>query len=564
VPQSKAEFLIERRDLMARVRRNSEPIWQELAEFIHPRAGNVLGRTTNPALIFQKLYDATAPHANELLAASMMGSLTSAATRWFGLRLRGLEFAKDHEVTLLLEKCASDMYDSIAQSNHHSEGHEVYLDLGAFGIAAQFSEERDPNNEQPLPGLRFTSLAPGTYWIDENAEGRVDTVYRDIKLSARAAVAKWGMKLSEATRKIAERDPAEQVVILHAVFPRADYNPFKKGGKKNFPYVSCYVDPQGPIIVDEGGFRENPFQVPRWAKTSDNIYGHGPGFTALPAIKTLNKAVELKLRAWAVAVAPPVKVRDEGVIGTVKLSPFGITHVRDMEAVQVLALNGRFDVADMEEEKVRQEIRRIFFSDQLQLQEGPQMTAYEVQIRFELMQRVLGPTLGRLIAEYLNPMLERVFWIRYRQTQHLGEESPFVALDQILQELGVPLDIEYEGPLARAQRLQDAVAAQRFMNQLLPIAEVKPEVLDVVNFEEYARATGEYVGVPARLLNSREKVEELRAARAEQQQEQRQLAAAEQMAGVAGRSAPAIKALTEAQKQGILPAGGMVGAGVPG
>ena len=38
---------------------------------------------------------------------------------------------------------------------------------------------------------------------------------------------------------------------------------------------------------------------------------------------------------------------------------------------------------------VRASVRRIFFSDQLELNEGPQMTATEVQVRYELMQRLL-------------------------------------------------------------------------------------------------------------------------------------------------------------------------------
>ena len=54
------------------------------------------------------------------------------------------------------------------------------------------------------------------------------------------------------------------------------------------------------------------------------------------------------------------------------------------------------------------------------------MTATEVQVRYELMQRLLGPTLGRFQSEFLNPLIERVFGIMFRANAFLPAPEIFL------------------------------------------------------------------------------------------------------------------------------------------
>ena len=63
------------------------------------------------------------------------------------------------------------------------------------------------------------------YYIAEDDKGRIDTVYRKFNLSARALVQKFGNKVSQDIKVMAEKDPYQEVDILHAVYPRADFNP---------------------------------------------------------------------------------------------------------------------------------------------------------------------------------------------------------------------------------------------------------------------------------------------------------------------------------------------------
>lgn len=531
------------------------PVWQELSDYIQPRKGNISFKRTSGQQQTQRMFDSTAPHALELLAASMQGALTSAAFRWFSLAIRNLDLDEHQDAAVLLEECSEDMFQAINESPFASESHELYLDAPCFGIAGMMVEERPASRMVPPGSLLFTTMPPGSFVIDENKEGHVDTLFREFNLSARAAANFFGEdKIGQQVKSALARNSADRFQFIQAIYPREDAA-LKLGRRlpaSNKAYASIYVDVSGRSVMDISGYDECPALVPRWTKTSGEIYGRGPGFIALPDIKTLNKAVELKLKAWGKIVDPPLMVRSEAVVGPIQLKSAGLTYVRDMDAVKPLTeLGGDLKQADLEEEKIRGAIRRMFYSDQLQLQEGPQMTAYEVQVRYELMQRILGPTLGRLQVEYLNPLIHRVFWIRLRSS---APDSPYRQLYAWCKQNGVALDVEYEGPLAKAQRLAESTAMQRFWQIVLPLTQVAPSVIDNIDFDYMVREHAESVGTPAKMLRSQDDVKNIRATKqkqdAAQQQQQQMLATSKS----AGQVAPLVAALGKS-KEATIPTG---------
>ncbi len=263
------------------------------------------------------------------------------------------------------------------------------------------------------------------------------------------------------------------------------------------------------MVVRTGGYNEFPYLVPRWSKATGEIFGRSPSFNALPDIKTLNKAVEIGLKAWAKAIDPPLLVQDDGVIGRVRMTPAGITVIRNDGAVKPLQIGTNWQITDLKENQLRTAIRQAYYSDQLQLQEGPQMTATEVQVRYELMQRLLGPTLGRFQSEFLNPLIERVFGIMYRAGALLKEPD-------IIQ--GTKIDVEYLGPLARSQRMEESVAIERLYSLAMNIAQIDPAIMDNIDHDEAVRLRGKLLGVPKTVLRGKDDVDNMRTMRAEQAQ----------------------------------------------
>jgi len=529
-------FLINRNEKLKSIRALYEPLWQEIAEFIFPRRVAVGSQISQGAKQTERLYDSTAIHSNELLAASMHGTLTPSSSRWFGLKLRDDRLNKVKEVMDWLEVCADRMYLAFNQSNFNSEIHEVFLDEGAFGTACILVEER-PLNGFGFAGLLFRALYNSEYCIDEDANGKVDTLFREFELSARAAIARWGEKnLSERIVKRAEKEPDERFKFLHCIFPSKD----------NGEFSSFYLEVEDKRLLSEKKYIEFPAMVPRWSKSSGEIYGRGPGHTALPDVKSLNKARELGLKVWAKDLDPPTFEKDGAVIGSLRLYPGGRNIARDKDSIWHLDSHARHDVSQIKEEQLKQSIRQIFYSDQLKLQEGPEMTATEVQVRYELMQRLLGPTVGRNESELLNPLIERIFAILMRASSGRFQILPPPPV--ILARMGAnEIDIEYEGPLARAQRMSEFAASQRLINLGATMYNVKPDILDNVDTDAAFRNAADVLGVPSKIIRSEEEVMKMREERARIQAQETQKQDLERLAAGLKNASPVIKALEGAK-----------------
>ena len=502
------EYIKKRLDRLGQERGTWEVNWQEILDYVMPRKADVVTLRTRGEKRTEVLFDSTAITANNLLAASLQGTLTSPSLPWFSIKLRDEELNENRDVQLWLEDTARRMYDTFNETNFNTEVHEMYLDLCSIGTAALFVEEG--SNGFDTDGIHFNCLHIAEYYIQESIDGKVDTLYRKYKLTARQAVQEFGFdNVGEKIQTASKERPDHKFNFIHAVEPTADYERSTGKSATKLKFHSCHVCEEDKMVVRTGGYNEFPYLVPRWSKATGEIFGRSPSFNALPDIKTLNKAVEIGLKAWAKAIDPPLLVQDDGVIGRVRMTPAGITVIRNDGAVKPLQIGTNWQITDLKENQLRTAIRQAYYSDQLQLQEGPQMTATEVQVRYELMQRLLGPTLGRFQSEFLNPLIERVFGIMYRAGALMQEP-------EIIK--GTKIDVEYLGPLARSQRMEESVAIERLYSLAMNIAQIDPAIMDNIDHDEAVRLRGKLLGVPKTVLRGKDDVEGLRAMRAEQAQ----------------------------------------------
>ena len=530
------DYIRKRLDKLEADRGTWESHWQEILDYVMPRKAEITFLRSRGEKRTEVLFDSTAITANNLLAASLQGTLTSPSLPWFSLKLRDDDANKVRDIQIWLEDTARRMYAVFNESNFNTEVHEMYLDLCSVGTSAIFVEEA---NEGFLKGgLHFNTLHIAEYFIQENSTGRVDTLYRKYKMTARQAVQEFGednvgTKIKEAVKA----KPDTQFNFIHAVEPTSDYErSVGMKSKTKLPFHSCHVCFEDKMVVRTGGYNEFPYLVPRWSKATGEIFGRSPSYNALPDIKTLNKAVEIGLKAWAKAIDPPLLVTDDGVIGRVRMTPGGITVVRSDTAIKPLQIGSNWQITDLKENQLRTAIRQAYYSDQLQLQEGPQMTATEVQVRYELMQRLLGPTLGRFQTEFLNPLIERVFGIMMRSDALMPRPSEME---------GRNMDIEYVGPLARSQRMEEAIAVERLYQLAMQVVQVDPTVMDVINHEQAIRMRATLLGVPKTVLRGEDEVAEIREQRAAAQQQAQEQAMAQQQADTALSQG---KAMTEMSK----------------
>jgi hypothetical protein len=228
-------------------------------------------------------------------------------------------------------------------------------------------------------------------------------------------------------------------------------------------------------------------------------------------VLTLNWLVKMTLDSCDKVIDPPQKMNEGAVIGELQNKARGLTVMRDINEISPLNVPIRFDVADMKTADLRQAIKSYFHVTDLELKESPAMTATEVRVRYEQMQKFLAPTLGRLESDFLNPLIERAFNMMLRA----GQLGP---VPEIVRSRMAQWDVKYTGPLAMAQRSDRAVAIQSWVGNLAGMAEVLPEMLDVIDSVKIARELGTLLGVPASVMRSDAEVRELRAQREEAQQ----------------------------------------------
>ena len=185
--------------------------------------------------------------------------------------------------------------------------------------------------------------------------------------------------------------------------------------------------------------------------------------------------------------------------------------------------------------EVQQRIERAFYVDLFLMFQGrtQNMTATEVAQRSSEKLMMLGPVLSRLTNEILKPLIERAFNILYRK----GHFPPAP------QELaGQVLNIEYTSMLARSQRAIRANAIDEFMQRVMTVAQVNPQVVSKLNVlelvDEYADC---YSVAPSIVVPSDEAQAQIEA----QQQAQAQQAQAQQ----------GLQAVDALSKLGRVPAG---------
>ena len=538
----KYDYIKKRYNEMSSNRGTWEDHWQEILDYVMPRKADIVTKRISGDKRTEVLFDYTAITANNLLAASLQGTLTSPSRQWFYLKIRSQEINADREVQLYLEDSAKRMYDIFNQTNFNTEVHELYLDLTSIGTGCLFVEEGNRGFKED--SIHFQTLHISEFYIHENISGYIDTLYRKYKLTARQAVQEFGEdnvgpKILEAARI----KPDKKFNFIHAVEPTKDFERVFGKSETKLPFHSCHVCEEDKMINRVGGYNEFPYLVPRWSKATGEIYGRSPSYNALPDIKTLNKAVEIGLKAWSKAIDPPLLVQDDGVIGRVRMTPGGITVIRNDAAVKPFQSGANMQVTTFKEAELKTAIRQAYYSDQLQLQQGPQMTATEVQVRYELMQRLLGPTLGRFQSEFLNPLIERVFGI-------MNRNNALVDPPEILR--GQNLEIEYVGPLARSQRMEEAVAVERLYQLAMQLAQADPSVMDILNHDEAVRSRAELLGVPKSVLRGRDEVDELRETRMQQQMMQQQMMMQQQQAEIAAKQSSALKDAADPGAQQVL------------
>ena len=512
-------------DRLKKERNNIEQTWDHIRRLIMPYRGEFFKENYSENSVSwrigQDIFDSTAIVAAQTLAASLHSSLTSQATRWFDLKWNVSELNYNNDAAKWLEDAAQKMYDALQKSNFDLEVSETYLDLVGYGTSIIIEEVMDEDDGD----INFQSIPVEQGHFVQGYKGNVVRFYREVKWTPTQIYSKFGDEgTPEHIKKMAvEGTSNDSMRVVYAIFERPEKmkNTGHPLAAKERPIGWCYYTySDAGKLGEEGGFYEMPAFVPRWRRTNESQWGNGPAMIALPDTMTLNRLVEMVLKAAEKVIDPATITTERDLLSDLDLQAGGLTIVRDIENIRPYESRARFDVSQLRISELQSAINRVFHTDQLQLKESPAMTATEVQVRYELMQRLLGPTLGRLKTDFLDPLLQRTFNILYRA-------GVFQPLPADVTEEDV-FNVEYTSPFARAQKMDVARSVMDWTAYLAQMAEMYPEMRDIPDPDKIARELASLTSVPARLIRNDDVVKKIRKQRAEEQEAARQQALAEQ------------------------------------
>ena len=430
-----------------------------------------------------RIFDETAVVGIQEFASRLQAGITPTFGRWINLK-SGSEMPVNLKPVIdqQLDEITDYIFEVLHNSNFNQEAHEAFMDcaIGTGCLLVNEGTSTDPIvfNAIPLPHITLNS----------GPNNKIDCVYRkrqirlgDLKVLYPKA------DLNDVVLQKLANNPDEKISVIEGTMRN-----YSDPNKEAYDYVVCIKDYEEIIVEDKyEGVGSNPFITFRWNKASGEVYGRGPVFNAMAAIKTTNLTVELILENAQMNISGIYQLEDDGVINTdnIALVPGTIILVAPgSRGLQPINGAGRFDVAQIVLEDMRNNIRKALYMETLGPTKGTPMSATEVAERMADLSRQIGSSFGRLQSEFITPLIRRVIYILKKQGRI---EIPSIDNKEI--------KIVPESPLSRAQHEQDISDLNRFNSTLGQT--FGPEVLNlIVKQEAVARFLAEKMNLPEKLI----------------------------------------------------------------
>lgn len=492
-------------------RRKREPLWREIAHYFLPTAGRwTLDEREGKLPEYHQVVDETQFAALDIYAAGMMALRTSPAREWFRLQPSDLQLAKQHDVRVWMHETSQIVHQVFRVSNTYQTLPKLYAENAAFGTAASVMM---PDFDTML---HHHHLTIGEYSIGSDARGHVDTIIRKFLLTVGELVGEFGIenvsdRVADAYR-MGRYDGT--VEVWHAITPRRDRDPTSNAAR-NMPWRSCYFEAGvQDRYLHESGFRRFPALVPRYDTTSGNVWGDGLGQ------KVLGSARQLQFQTMAMAKAmhhqsdPPTQVPVDLRDRDLDLLPGGTSYYNQTTPGggirTAFEVPLRLDWMQLSLQEVQRRINQLMhvglFQTLATIESSTQRTALEVMQRREEAMTILGPVTQRAQNELDKPLIDFAL-------DRLIETNALPPLPEALH--GQEIEVEFIGPLAQALKAVSAQGVDRFVASLGVVAQMKPDVLDKFDADEWVDHYSDLFGVDPSMVVGGEQVAMIRKSRAD-------------------------------------------------
>lgn len=492
-----------------------EALWREVDERFPNGAGGFL-QTTPGAPRGAENFDSTAITANQRFAAAMCAITVPEEKQYILPKFSGrnADLMKIRSVKLWCERLGQRMYDLryAATTGFAFSAYEDFDQLGRYGTSLVW------NSSSAARGLGYRTLHLSECYIDTDAVGLVDTVFRYFKKTARECEQLFG-GLDALTPKMREalKEPGKEHTefeILHVVCPNTEWDAEKLDWRR-MPIASRYLAIDEKMYLRRAGFHTMPISCSRHLTSPGEKYGRSPAINKMPDIHGVNAMRHTTLRAGHKSVDPALVYYDDDGITSVASKPGGMTGGLVNEQGQILIArmpggeNGLPYAMEMINEE-RAGIKVEFLEEFYKILTDPnsRMTTVEVMEVMSKQGVLVRPYAGRYRTEKQAPMCQHDFEASLRN-QQLEELPPEVV------EADAWPTMDYDNMLAAMAKAEGAGRTMRFFEVLTPMAQADQQVFDYVDTDEAIPGLADALSVPASYVRSREQVAAIRRQRAE-------------------------------------------------
>lgn len=516
-----AKEIIALRDREKAKQANFRSLWQDISDMGTPFIKPIQREATPGDELMHNIFDITMMEESENMASGLSNNITPPGQEFFALRAADRRLNKNNRVRRYLAMATEQLHQALADSNFLTQTDISLLMWLQFGISCQWAEWTVKH------GLNFRDYGIGMWQVMENEAGIIDTLILTIPKTARQCVQEFklekvGKSITEAYNKPESKHDIFNIVWI--VRPRAEFDESKIDALNN-PFESFYVGEKDENTIEEGGFPEFPFAVPRYRILHNEVCGRGQGAIALRAQRTLNRAVKNFDEVGDKLAGPPLEVL-ETFDGDVDLTPRAQNFVTEMDSIRPinLAAMGSYPITKDWIEYRTERIQNIYFKnvfEQLAQLTGDRRNELEIRARLSEGFKKLTRPISRLYIEHYDVQVSRSLKLLIRNGV-IEEPPPELS--------GQAFKIDYIGPIALALQDQQSQAFVQWVATLSEMEELYPGVKDNVDYDVAARDLGESLGVKTDHIRPVRKRNEIRRGRAELQQQQRQAELLEQTA----------------------------------
>jgi len=521
--------------------------WNELAHQFYPEREDFLVDHTFGEEFGTHLFDDGPVVLRRDLANSFASMLRPRSQKWFKPKIKNKKLQEADGVADWLDEAGEIQWNW------------MYEDLAAFVTATKSADHDFATFGNCILTVDVNRAGNGLIyrhhhlrdcaWL-ENSEGRIDTVFREMKLTARQIRQKWPKATLNANIVTALKDkPDTEFTVWHVMMPMEDYlnidgadkaiNRKRRGG---FKWASIYIDKSHGDMIECVGSTRFKYVIARWHPVQGWPYAISPATSdALPGARQLQVMARTGVEALEKSVDPPMKAREDGVRGDINLYAGGVTWVdaeydeREGPTLELFDVGKNAVLGLQAIDASRMRLADAMFVTKLTMPTERAKTAYETQRIWEEQLRAAVPLFEPVEQNYNAPLLSETFDI-LMEVGAFGQRMPDGKLEGMPEALtDQEFTWSFSNPIQEAQERIKAQTFQVAAGIAMGAAQLDPTAVQDFDVRTAARDAMRGAGAPEDWIRDKDEADAL----AKDQQDKAALSQAAALAGQAGEAAGA-------------------------